>query len=159
MDPIVICAIVREVEGREELLLGRYHPEHKKPYLRGLRTTPGGKLQPNEDRIEGSLRKIQEETGTAQGLTPILHQTFPGVRVVAPNFPPEVRAVSVVLFQADSGYCPRETEPRETEPRVVGDWAWSPLDQLTAAEMSPVVALALSWILPVRDLEVSRETC
>lgn len=152
MDPIVICAIVREV-GREEILLGRYHPEHKKPYLRGLQTVPGGKLLPGEDRIVGALREIQEETGTAQGLTPILHQTFPRVRVVAPNFPPEGRAVSVVLFQADSGYCPRETEPR-----VVGDWAWSPLDQLTAAEMSPVVALALSWILPVRDLEVSRET-
>jgi 8-oxo-dGTP pyrophosphatase MutT (NUDIX family) len=149
MDPIVICAIVREVEGREELLLGRYHPEHKKPYLRGLRTTPGGNLQPNEDCIEAGLRKIQEETGTAQGLTPILHQTFPRVRVVAPNFPPEGRAVSVVLLQADSGYCPGE---------VVGDWVWSPLNQLTAAEMSPVVALAMSWILPVRDLEVSRET-
>ncbi|UIP58232.1 8-oxo-dGTP diphosphatase [Agromyces marinus] len=56
---VCVCYVLREWEGRTEVLLGRKKHGLGKGYFVGL----GGKLEPGETAVEAAVREVHEESG------------------------------------------------------------------------------------------------
>lgn len=139
---IVTDLIVRRRAGVVELLLGQYSLQHERPYLRGLVSGPGGKLQPGEDPVAGGLREAAEEAGRRAGeLRPIVVGRY-WADVIGHGFDPGGVDVYAVLLEA-----PEEWAPEEPEPDKIGAWRWCPLDRLPdPLRLSPLCNLSVALL-------------
>lgn len=119
---VVLCFVVRDVDGRRDVLLGR----KKRGFGAGKVVGLGGHLLPGETEREAAVREVAEESGLLVDPSDLL--TAGGVRFTFPSRPDWDMHTSVFVTTQWRG-APVETE--EIAPRWYGvatlpfDLMWS----------------------------------
>jgi 8-oxo-dGTP diphosphatase len=117
---VCVCYLLREVDGRAEVLLGRKKHGLGQGYFVGL----GGKLEPGESAVEAAVREVHEESG---------------VTVRAGDL--EARGLLTYLFphreawSQESSVFVARTFTGEPAPSDELDPVWFPLDAVPLREM------------------------
>lgn len=122
--------ILRRLEGRTEVLLGRRHEDPTKAdselHGEGTWTMPGGKLDFQETLLDGIYREALEETGIK------INKEKLNIISVADDMSADNHYVTVGFLCEDF-----DGEPKIMEPEEITEWRWYNLDNLPERVFPP----------------------
>jgi 8-oxo-dGTP diphosphatase len=112
------------LDPRGQLLLFRYHDEHKPPFW----STAGGELQDGEEYRAAAQRELQEETGFRFAVGPLLHEREE-VYAIARSKP--ARWIEhYFLVECDRADAPNRANWTDEERTTIQDWKWWSLTEM-----------------------------